>query len=163
MKKVLFFFACSAFLATANAALPEGYAGDYTGKFERATGTLRISKVGETLTAEFVGANGSSDLLGGRCASKIGRATEVNLDKDGAWIGSVRFEFDPVLCANDVEGRSLFVDFKHKKGALVGVNVSLYKETTTSVGSDCVSTEYRDVCFPTYETHDWYLTGSFKK
>ncbi len=138
------------------------YAGTYKGKFESTKGSFIVGANGGTLSASFLAANGSTDLLGESCRSSIGPMLKV--DMDGNNIDYVVFAFDPGYCMMNYQGRELVLDFKHDGNKVSGLNASLYIETTTTTDWQC--TGYPgggSSCFPKTQTTDWYATGKFKK
>lgn len=140
----------------------EDYAGSYSGKFERTKGSMIVSVNGGVLSASFVGANGSNDILGASCGSSIGQL--VKIDMDGAELDYAVFAFDPGACAFSYQGREITLDFKHDNGKIKGLNVSIYVDTTSTTDWHC--TGYPgggSSCYPQTTTHNWYATGKFKK
>lgn len=137
------------------------YVGSYNGKFERTKGSFIIGTDGGALTASFLGANGSADLIGDDCKSSIGKM--LKLDIDGNKVDYAIFAFDPGYCMMNYQGRELVIDFKHDDGQVAGMNASLYVRTTTDSGWECDDFGGGSTCFPSKQSTDWYATGKFKK
>lgn len=164
MKKGFLALAISTLVGFSAQAGMEDYAGSYSGKFERTKGSIIITVNGGTMSAAFVGANGTSDILGGNCGSTIGAMTDI--DMDGSKVDYVRFAFNPGSCGLDYQGRDLTIDFDHDDGVLEGFAASLYKETTYTNDWQCWPNPYPpggSSCTPQTQAMDWYATGSFKK
>lgn len=157
----------------------DAYVGDYQGSFNGNKGTLRLAVVDNELTAEFYGEEG----LVRNCDASIGALKDVDVDEDdGAYeIDSATFYFDAGDCNRKIEGREITFDFKHSKGAVTGVNLSVVEYTETRYDHNC----YGGGGYPGYPgypgggygypgdpygrcttmpyTYANYLTGKFKR
>ncbi len=134
-------------VSTPDGTIPEAYKevaakleGTYVGK----TGNLKISLDGTTPKLEFLGPNGSTDILGGECESQIGRLSQVIADKgrNGEIIVTwAQFAFNPKKCSAQIGGRSIELSIFYNSGKVKSISASIFHETRQGPGDDTMTRE----------------------
>lgn len=139
------------------------YAGSYSGKFSGTKGTMVVGVSGGQLTAKFVSqASGSDDILGS-CGARIGQM--LGIDMDDNEVDHATFSFDAGSCSDEILGREMTLDFKHKNGMPTSVIASVYSRTVTSWETECYGGDPSGTvhCHQVPRTEYLYETGKFKK
>lgn len=133
-----------AFLSvTANAM--SDYSGVYGGTMNGEMVRITIEHSGETMTARLATLADSKGLLA-NCGATLGEMIDIDIDEeDGVTtVDSADFRFNSGNC-HHIIGTRMLIDFKHKNGAVVGMETSVLLSSTTNPGR----------CFPTHPG-GWY-------
>lgn len=145
----------------AKAGLVDQYIGRYYGKIDKRVGTLIIEKSGNSFAISFKGDDGTTDILGENCKSMLGQMVHLDIDnkENKLQIDSADFAFSPGNCADRSKAKTLYVDFKHKDGKLVGLRASILIGSR-EVPGNCTNAEGRDYCSPLTTQYE-FMSGQF--
>jgi len=154
-------------------AMAQAYMGTYAGSMNGFDGALTLALSGRKVVLSYRDADGSTDILDARCASRIGNLQTVEVSKVKSLDGSVSykldsavFAFDPNRCWGSVDGREIVLDFT-KKSAHVRVDASILarqdyrRECRIDPGNPRQGIPPHEFCndVPYYS----YMTGQFQK